>query len=231
MSSIQELPPATHRRDHSWDRSQQTGRSTVAAENAAWMRALATDGVGHEAGVAKLYRTLVKFGYTEARRHGSRVRLDGPELDDIVHQAAADATMTICRKVGTFRGECRFTTWAYRFVAYNVCSKINRHFWQHPSVNLDDNESVLPHAGAALRPEVQAEFGDLLRAVHRACAESLTDRQRIVFEAVVVKGTPIRQLAGELGSTPNALYKTIFDARRKLRAALRESGHLGVSAE
>lgn len=205
---------------------QRGGASAMTEENASWVEALTADGAEREAGVAKLYGVLVKFAYTEARRSRGRLHLDGPELDDLAHQAAGDATMTICRKVGTFRGECRFTSWAYRFVAFDVSTKIRRHFWQRLPVHFDEDDWGLLPASVAQAPEEQAEGHDLLRAVERTCAERLTDRQRTVFEAVAVRGTPMSQLAGQLGSTPNALYKTMFDARRKLRSALVETGHL-----
>ena len=104
----------------------------VAAENVSWVRRLTADGAEFDEAVTTLYRLLVKIAYTEARRRGARLHLAGPELDDIAHQAAADATLTICRKVESFRGDCRFTTWAYRFVALDVSSKVSRHFGSAP---------------------------------------------------------------------------------------------------
>ena len=54
----------------------------------------------------------------------------------------------------------------------------------------------------------------------------LTERQRRVFLAILVRGVSRDALVEELGSNRNALYKTMFDARRKLRAALVAGGHL-----
>jgi RNA polymerase sigma-70 factor (ECF subfamily) len=54
----------------------------------------------------------------------------------------------------------------------------------------------------------------------------LTDRQRQVFVAIVLDDAPLDAVAAELGSNRNAIYKTLFDARRKLRAALAASGYL-----
>jgi RNA polymerase sigma-70 factor, ECF subfamily len=42
----------------------------------------------------------------------------------------------------------------------------------------------------------------------------------------VLDGVPLDALAAELGSTRNAIYKTMFDARRKLRSALAANGYL-----
>jgi len=199
----------------------------VAAENTQWVQDLTSEGVEYDEAVTKLYGVLVKIGYTEARRKGARLQLSGPELDDIAHQAAADATLTICRKVRTFRGDCRFTTWAYRFVAFDVSSKVNRHFWQRASLSIEDDEWALLATDLADAPETRAESRDLIEAVKRVFRDDLTDRQQRAFEAIAVRGIPIRQVAEDLGSNPNAIYKTMFDARQKLRQALTAAGYLG----
>ena len=65
----------------------------------------------------------------------------GPELDDIGHQAAADAPwwQSPPRSAGS-AGESRFTTWAYKFVIFEVSTKIGRHFWRNPSVVMNAEE-------------------------------------------------------------------------------------------
>ncbi|WBQ08395.1 RNA polymerase sigma factor [Kribbella sp. CA-293567] len=198
----------------------------VAEDNAMWVRGLTAGGAEYEETVARLYRVLVKIAYSDAKRKGSRLHLSGPELDDIAHQAAADATVTICRKVTTFRGDCRFTTWAYRFVTFDVSSKVNRHFWQRGAVSIDENDWALLASDLAEAPEARAESRDLIEAVKRVIRDDLTDRQQRTFDAVAVRGLPIREVAEDLGSNPNAVYKTMFDARRKLRQALIEAGYL-----
>ena len=54
----------------------------------------------------------------------------------------------------------------------------------------------------------------------------LSPRQREVFVAIIVNGVPLDALAVRLGSNRNALYKIMFDARRKLWAALAADGYL-----
>jgi RNA polymerase sigma-70 factor, ECF subfamily len=66
--------------------------------------------------------------------------------------------------------------------------------------------------------------------VRTAVAEELTERQRQVFTAIVVQGVPLDALVAQLGSSRNAIYKTMFDARRKLRATLAADGYLTSSA-
>jgi len=68
----------------------------------------------------------------------------------------------------------------------------------------------------------------LLAALHRAVDEELTARQRAVFVAIVLNEVPLDTLVIELASSRNAIYKMLFDARRKLRAALAANGYIGV---
>ena len=62
---------------------------------------------------------------------------------------------------------------------------------------------------------------ELLRALRTGVDRALAERQRQVFIAVALNDTPI----DELGSSRNAIDKTLFDARRKLRAHLEAAGH------
>lgn len=75
-------------------------------------------------------------------------------------------------------------------------------------------------------PELQAQATDLQRAVAVAIAADLTPHQRRVTVALLVDEVPVDVLAERLNSSRNALYKTLHDARQRLRASLRASGHL-----
>jgi hypothetical protein len=106
-------------------------------ESAEWLRVLACTGSQREAGLARLHEMLVRIAHREVRRRGPRLHIAGPELEDLAYQAAADALVAITGKVGQFRGESRFTTWAYKFVIFEVSAKIGRHFWRNPGVPFD----------------------------------------------------------------------------------------------
>ncbi|MGW5360591.1 sigma-70 family RNA polymerase sigma factor [Actinopolymorpha pittospori] len=197
----------------------------VIRENQDWVRGLSASGDIHERASRRLYALLLRTALAEARRIGSRLRLAGPEVDDLAHQATADAVLTITGKVETFRGESRFTTWAYKFVIFAVAAKVNRHFWQRGAIVLDDGDwNALPARVGG--PEDLVEARDLANAVRRAVDESLTARQRAVFVALVLEETPMDVLVNRLDSTHNAIYKTMFDARRKVRSALVRGGYL-----
>jgi RNA polymerase sigma-70 factor (ECF subfamily) len=170
---------------------------------------------------------LVRSAHGEAARRGPRLRIAGRELDDLAYQAAADALVAITGKIGQFRGESRFTTWACKFVIFEVSAKIGRHFWRHPAVRLDAEDwDRLPGRFGA-DPAHQAEWGDLFAALRRAVDSELTPRPREVFVAIVLNDVPLDTLVTHLGSSRNAIYQVMFEARRKLRAALAADGYLG----
>jgi RNA polymerase sigma-70 factor (ECF subfamily) len=184
------------------------------------------DGAQREQAAARLHAMLLRAARAETRRRSGQLRISGPELDDLAHQAAADAVVAIIAKICEFRGESRFTTWAYKFVIFEVSAKIGRHFWRHPRVPMEaaDWERLPDRFG--LDPARESEWRDLARALRQAVEEELTEHQRRVFTAIAVDGVPLDALVAELGSSRNAIYKTMFDARRKLRARLVANGYL-----
>ena len=197
------------------------------ADSAEWLRVLAGTGPQREEALARLHALLLRIARAEVARRGPRLRLTGPELDDLAYQAAADALIAITSKLGQFRGESRFTTWAYKFVIFEVSTKIGRHFWRHPSVPFDAEDWERLPDRFGFDPAREAEWRDLVAALRRAVDEVLTARQRRVFVAIVLNGVPLDTLVIELASNRNAIYKTMFDARRKLRAALAANGYIG----
>ncbi|HKD89687.1 MAG TPA: sigma-70 family RNA polymerase sigma factor [Streptosporangiaceae bacterium] len=199
-------------------------------ETARWLTALSGGGPVREQALARLHELLLRVAHAELNRRAGRHPITGPELDDLANQAADDALLVITAKLGQFRGESRFTTWAYKFVVLEVSSKLGRHFWRRPAVALDalDWDQLPDRFG--MSPADHAERNDLVTALRTAIAEELTDRQRQVFTALVIQGIPLDALVARLGGSRNAIYKTMFDARRKLRAALVANGYLACPA-
>jgi RNA polymerase sigma-70 factor, ECF subfamily len=196
------------------------------AESIAWVHDLQLQGPEGQFALGRLHSELLRIARGELRRRSSRTRVVGPELDDLAHQAAADALIAITGKLDQFRFESRFTTWAYRFVILEVSNKLGRHFWTRPCVFLDRDAWERLPAAFGFDPERQAEWQDLIVALQRAIQETLTPYQRRLFVAIVLNGVPLDALVVELGSSRNAIYKALFDARRKLRRALVAQGHV-----
>jgi RNA polymerase sigma-70 factor (ECF subfamily) len=199
------------------------------AESYAWAHALGHAG-GRErrAAEARLHDLLLGIARGELRRRSPSLRISGPELDDLAYQAAADAMMAITSKLSTFRGESRFTTWAYRFVILEVSAKVGRHFWREHGVFFDAQDWDRLPDRFGLHPVHEAEGRDLVAALRAAVENELTERQRRVFVAIVLNDVPLDALVVELDTNRNAIYKMMFDVRRKLRAALVAKGYLST---
>jgi RNA polymerase sigma-70 factor, ECF subfamily len=202
----------------------------VDAETADWLIRLRADDARRDAAIVQLHELLVRIARAEVNRRAPRLRIAGPELDDIAHQAAADALLAITGKLHKFRGESRFTTWAYKFVVFDVSAKIGRHFWRDapPTLDAEDWDRLPDRLG--LDPARESEWRELIADLRRLVDSDLSDHQRRVFVAIVLHAMPLDALAIELGSNRNAIYKTLFDARRKLRSALVARGHLDDTA-
>jgi RNA polymerase sigma-70 factor (ECF subfamily) len=207
-------------------RRQVARRQATCRDARDWVSALTGTGSVREQAVADLHALLLRVARREAYRRRAALGVDGPELDDLAHQAAADALVAITAKVRQVRGESRFTTWAYKFVVLEVSNKIGRHFWQRRPWPIEQEDWDRLPDRFGLRPEDQAEWRDLVSALRRAVDDELTEHQRTIFSALVLGGVPADALAVKLGTTRNALYKTLFDARRKLRANLVANGYL-----
>jgi RNA polymerase sigma-70 factor (ECF subfamily) len=203
---------------------------TLDPDSAEWLGSLRGTETEREAGLVRLHELLLRIARGEVHRRSRQLHISGPELEDMAYQAAADALVAITAKLDQFRGESRFTTWAYKFAVFEVSTKIGRHFWRNPTVamNAEDWDRLPDRFG--LQPARESEWRDLVAALHRAVDEVLTDRQRRIFVAIVLNGVSLDALVVELGSNRNAIYKMLFDARRKLRSALVANGHLDTES-
>ena len=195
-------------------------------ESEAWFRSLAASGFERDEAVRRLHELLVRAARAEARRRADRLGITGPEVDDLAIQAASDALVAILAKIDQFKGESRFSTWAYKFAIFEVSTKFRRHFWTAPTSRMQSEDWERLPDRFGIEPERFSERRDLINAMHAAVESALTPRQRAIFVAIVLRGVPLDVLVEQIGSNRNAIYKTLFDARRKLRAALAANGYL-----
>jgi len=195
------------------------------AESQQWLDALSATGPTHQAAIGRLHDLLVRAARFEIKRRRRDLANSQPgELDDLATQAAADALVSIMRKLHTYRGDSRFTTWAYKFALLEAAVKVRRRTWQEREIPLaDDGWAQLTDRRAA--PDTDAETAELIDAVVRAIADALTPHQRAVLIAITLNDVPIDILAERLSTTRGALYKTLHDGRKKLRARLAADGH------
>ena len=216
VASVEAVPQAQHART--------AAVTPLDPESRRWLRDLRSEGAEHDAAVASLHALLLRAARFEvARRRPTHPHLRGNELDDIALEAADDALVSVLKRLDDFRGASRFTTWVYKFALLEAAVKLRRRAWQGREIPLEPETWSL-FAGGGLRPDEEAEQRALLAAVQEGIATALTPHQREVLVALALNGVPIDVLAERRESTRGALYKTLHDARQKLRKHLAASG-------
>jgi RNA polymerase sigma-70 factor, ECF subfamily len=200
------------------------------SESRAWLRALRAAGPRAEDARRRLHGLLLRAARFEInRRRGSHAHLRGGDLDDLAHQAADDAMLAILAKLDDYRGESRFTTWAYKFALLEAAVRLRRRAWQGREIPLEPERwSLFPGSDGA--PAASAENREVLGMLAEGIEAELTPHQREVLVAVVLNEVPIDVVAERLDTTRGAIYKTVHDARKRLRAHLEAAG-VGFAAE
>jgi len=189
-----------------------------------WIERLGGVGPGREAAIAELHDLLLRAASFEVgRRCASLPQFRGGDQRDIAQQSADDALVAILGKLDDFRGESRFTTWAYKFALYEAAASVRKRAWQGRELPLEaDAWPRVADPGSA--PHREAETSDLLAAIREEVESSLSPHQREVLVALALNEVPIDVLAERLNTTRGALYKALHDARKRLRSALVKRG-------
>jgi RNA polymerase sigma-70 factor (ECF subfamily) len=193
-------------------------------ESRRWLERLSAEGPDREAAIAELRDLLLRGARFEvSRRCATLSHIRGGDQEDMAQQSAGDAMVAILSKLDGFRGDSKFTTWAYKFALYEAAAKIRKRAWQGRELPLEAEDwPQVPDPGPL--PQGEAEMSDLLAAIREEIETSLSPRQREVLVALALNEVPIDVLAERLDTTRGALYKTLHDARQKLRAALAARG-------
>jgi RNA polymerase sigma-70 factor, ECF subfamily len=193
-------------------------------ESKEWLSALRAGGREREVAVARLHELLLRAAQFEVnRRRASLPHLRGDDFDDLAVQSANDALIALLGKLETYRGDSKFTTWAYKFALLEAAVNLRRRAWQGREIPLEPEAWRLVPASVG-SPQSSAEQDELLEEVQRGISERLTPHQRDVLVATTLNAVPIDVLAERLNTTRGALYKTLHDARHKLRDHLAERG-------
>jgi RNA polymerase sigma-70 factor, ECF subfamily len=202
-----------------------SSRRRLDPESRAWVERLSATGTARDAALGELHALLVGAARFALSRGRSQLSREG--FDDLAVQAADDALVSILARLDDFRGESRFTTWAWKFAFYEASVAVRKRRWLGREIPVEDEgwDAVAREASPGRRVEEM----ELLAALRLAVAEALTPHQRSVFVALALNEVPVDVLAERLGTTRGALYKTLHEARGRLRAALASQG-LGPDA-
>jgi RNA polymerase sigma-70 factor (ECF subfamily) len=212
--------------------------------NQEWLAALR--GPGRDKALADLRSLLVRgLGYALA----GYPNVDDSALEDFVQ----DALLKILAGLDSFRGESRFTTWAQKIAVRVALTELRRHRWRDVSLDgmtgspdADPSTALRPFdraqgrlrsgqgsghrfipdtlADSSAGPEQQAIQRMLLSTLRRTIATELTDRQRQALVAVYIHGMPLEEVARQMGTNRNALYKLLHDARQRLKKRMMAVG-------
>jgi RNA polymerase sigma-70 factor (ECF subfamily) len=193
-------------------------------ESRAWLQRLRSDGHERDQARGELRELLVRAARFELNRRAAALpHLRGGDREDLAQQSADDALLAILTKLEDFRGEARFTTWAYKFALLEAAVKLRRLAWQGREIPLEaEHWDLIADRGSA--PAEGAETSELIVAIRDAIEHTLTPHQRQILVAITLNDVPIDVLSERLNTTRGALYKTLHDARRRLRACLSEQG-------
>jgi RNA polymerase sigma-70 factor, ECF subfamily len=188
-----------------------------------WLRSLRGSGATRDEAIAHLHAILLRAARFEVARRSPSLPHLRDALDEVALEAADDALVSVLARLDDFRADSRFTTWAYKFALLEAAVKLRKRSWQGREVPLEPEGWGL-FSSAGLEPDAEAEQSELLKTLQTAIAKVLTPHQRRVLVALAVNGVPIDVLAERLNTNRGALYKTLHDARRKLRNHLHEQG-------
>jgi RNA polymerase sigma-70 factor (ECF subfamily) len=191
---------------------------------------LRASGEEQAAALGDLRAYLLRAARYALYRRGDRLAHRGPgDLDQMAEDCAQEALLAILPRLDEFRGESRFTTWAYAFAVHAALVAARREAWK--AVPLDpllDDPGGLARLGetAALGPDPdrRARRAEAWTVIRDVLEHELTDRQRQALRALLVEDLPLDELARHWRSNRNAIYKLVHDARRRLKARLEARG-------
>ena len=230
MTAVREEPRPDRPIDATTTRDGRGGSASTpdrANEPADWVSALTGTGPDQVVAMRQLHQLMLRAAAHEvSRMRGALPDASPGTVDVVVNQAADEAMTALLRKLHTFEGRSRFTTWAFKFAIVQAASDVRRLQWQHREVELRDLDLAHLPAAEHLNPEQQAQGSDIAAAVAEAMRTALTPHQRRVAIALLVDGVPVDVLAQRLATNRGALYKTVHDARQRLRAELTAKGYL-----
>jgi RNA polymerase sigma-70 factor (ECF subfamily) len=199
-------------------------------ESRAWVRRLRPHHPDRATAVAELHALLLRAARFEIhRRSAAAPHLRGGDHADLADQSADDALVAVLAKLDDYRGASRFTTWVYKFALLEAAVTMRRLAWQGREIPTTP-ERWPTVVDPAVTTQHDLETREVLAAVGAAVDRSLSHHQREVLLALTVDDVPIDVLSQRLGTTRGAIYKTLHDARRKLRATLAADGTLPVRA-
>jgi len=195
-------------------------------DNDTWLRDLRAGGAQRDAALADLHALLIRALPQGLSRLLSP---ENPAFESLIDDTAQETLLRVLKGLDTFEGRSQFTTWAYKIAVRVALNELRRRRWRDVSLDgLEDDEAEerAPHqfASSDPSPESVIERADILQRVQHILAEELTERQRAAMMAINVQGVPMEEVARQMKTNRNALYKLMHDARLRLKHRLEREG-------
>lgn len=205
---------------------------SIKRTNQEWLQDLNAGGSRQEAAIADLRDLLLRAAlYFFSRNPGDLQRLDRDEIVQRAEDCAQDALIAVLDHLPDFRGDSKFTTWAYKFAINKAMMAARRERWK--GVSLDELSSsneghalewLMQDKSEGTTPEQSAMQGEIQAILLDMIENDLTERQRRVLVMMVFKEVPLDEVVRHLGTNRNAVYKLLHDTRRKLKSGLQARG-------
>ena len=195
--------------------------------NQEWLNELRSSGPVQEAAIVDLRDLLLRAAlYFFSRNIGDFQGLGQEEILQRAEDCAQDALITVMNHLSDFRGDSKFSTWAYKFAINIAMMAARRERWK--AVSLDEFGAAdeinfverLVHDTEGAGPEISAMQVEVQRVLQKVIEQDLTEKQRQVLVLMVIHDVPLDEVVRHLGSNRNAVYKLLHDARRKLKMEL-----------
>lgn len=203
---------------------------TSTRTNEEWLHELAAEGELQESAISDLRDLLLRAVlFFFSRNLGDFEKLSRAETLQLAEDCAQDALIAVLNHLSEFRGDSKFTTWAYKFAINMALMTARRERRKGLSVDqLFSTEDGTPFEwgleDAEGLPDQSAMQGEIREIIQDVINHELTDRQRRVLVMMVFQNIPMDEVVRELDTNRNAIYKMLHDARRKLKHRLQAHG-------
>jgi RNA polymerase sigma-70 factor, ECF subfamily len=196
--------------------------------NAEWLRALSASGIVQGDALKELREILIRGMRAYLAEDRGYNSVQGSEARQIVEDCAQETLLIIQRKIGTFRDESRFTTWASTIAIRQLLGELRRRKWKDLSIDPSSIGRDLPkrpmEAFQSDTPEIALQQNEVWTLLKRIVEKDLTSRQRFVLTASAFQGMPLDLIADKLGTNRDNVYKILHDARKKMKECLTKRG-------
>ncbi len=156
----------------------------------------------------RVFRFILRQGLAEA------------EAEDLTQETFLE----IHRCLHKFQGRSLFSTWVLG-IAYNMSRNLRSRSPRYRYEVTGDDE-LERHADSGHTPEQEAMVQGRLKALRKGMEEVLSPNLRQALTLVSLEGLPYEEAAEIAGIPVNTLKTRVFRARKQLKDALIESGHI-----